>query len=265
MSQAHTNHLPAVINLDGIEVIEREGRMYMTCEQIGSMLGYATPRESILKIYQRNILELQEHTTEVKLTSVDAKLRDVRVFSEEGWYIISFLSDTDRAKDFRGRVAGLLRKIRAQALGQARLEGQSEGFVSGRLAGARLGLTVTDAERERLTKLMRYAGMNLNQTEMTKLLECSKATVQTLLKKAIGLGLVDAAAMAAAGKRRHAGESLGGRTAPLGREEKAQIVALSAQGLPRKEIAARVGVSLNSVKRVLASAKREAATLRQGV
>ena len=65
------------------EIIMQDGIICMNAESIGRALGYVTPKESVLKIYQRNQDELDNYSIKVKLTSVDNKDRFQRVFTEE--------------------------------------------------------------------------------------------------------------------------------------------------------------------------------------
>lgn len=84
----------------------------MTTEQLGMALGYATPRESINKIVQRNdYLRTSEFSGEVKMTSPGGE-QITRVFTEDGIYEVTMLSRTDKAREFRAFVRGVLKSIR---------------------------------------------------------------------------------------------------------------------------------------------------------
>ncbi len=72
--------------------------MFMTSEQLGKCLQYASPRESINKIVSRNgYLKSEEFSSEVILTS-EAGQRKTRVFTEDGIYEVTFLAKTEKAK-----------------------------------------------------------------------------------------------------------------------------------------------------------------------
>lgn len=89
-----------------------DGSIFMTSEQLGQALGYATPRESINKLVSRNeYLRNQEFSSEVKMTS-EAGPRDTRVFTEDGIYEVTFLASTDKAREFRNWVRGVLKSLR---------------------------------------------------------------------------------------------------------------------------------------------------------
>lgn len=91
--------------------------MYMTAEQLGECLCYALPRESINKLIQRNeYLKDPEFSAEVKLTSTDGKRYTMRVFTEDGIYEVTMLSQTEVAKAFRARVRTVLKALRSGKL-----------------------------------------------------------------------------------------------------------------------------------------------------
>lgn len=86
--------------------------MFMTSEQLGKCLQYASPRESINKIVSRNgYLKSEEFSSEVILTS-EAGQRKTRVFTEDGIYEVTFLAKTEKAKEFRAWVRKLLKSLR---------------------------------------------------------------------------------------------------------------------------------------------------------
>lgn len=86
---------------------------YMTAEQLGSCLGYSDPIRNVNKLVSRNkYLEKQEFSRVVKLTTVDGKQRNVRVFNEDGIYEVTMLAKTARAQEFRAWVRKLLKSLR---------------------------------------------------------------------------------------------------------------------------------------------------------
>ncbi len=105
------------------DIIMYDNIICMTAESIGRALGYAAPKDSIFKIYHRNKEELDSFSTMVKLSTVDGKAREVRVFTEEGIYIISMLANTDKAKKFRAELANLLKQKRLEALKKEKIAG----------------------------------------------------------------------------------------------------------------------------------------------
>ncbi len=100
------------VNLKGIAFLEREGEFLFSSEEIGKQLGYAYPAQSLTKLYNRNIEELQHYSVEVKMTSTDGKCYQVRHFTELGLYTISMLANTEKARNFRKSVAAFLQEHR---------------------------------------------------------------------------------------------------------------------------------------------------------
>ena len=86
---------------------------YMTTEHLGNCLGFSSGRKSVDKLVERNAyLKKPEFSTTVKMTAVDGKQRNVRVFTEDGIYEITMLAKTEKAKEFRGWVRKLLKSLR---------------------------------------------------------------------------------------------------------------------------------------------------------
>lgn len=127
--------------------IEHEEDLWITGEDVGRALDYATPRVSIHKLYQRNAEELDRYSTvlklpvaygdsgseegsgsqkeghaEVNLTTDDGvsglgttpatRLRPVRVFNEEGVMILTMLSGQPKAAAFRAWAVAVLKAHR---------------------------------------------------------------------------------------------------------------------------------------------------------
>ncbi len=94
-------------------IYSNNDEMYMTSEQLGKCLGYSNGRKGIDNIVARNeYLNDSEFSTTLNLRAVDGKLRDVRVFTEDGIYEVTMLAKTDVAKEFRSRVRKILKEIR---------------------------------------------------------------------------------------------------------------------------------------------------------
>lgn len=114
--------------------------MFMTSEQLGKCLQYASPRESINKIVSRNgYLKSEEFSSEVILTS-EAGQRKTRVFTEDGIYEVTFLAKTEKAKEFRAWVRKLLKSLR---------KGETVNIATDRLKEIEL-----QAKRDRATAML---------------------------------------------------------------------------------------------------------------
>lgn len=88
------------------------GDVIMTAEQIGSALGYANPRQSIINIYNRNKPRIEKYSVETKLISTDGKEYETRIFNEHGIYAMIFLSNKPKAIEFQEWVYERISEIR---------------------------------------------------------------------------------------------------------------------------------------------------------
>lgn len=113
-------------------MLENNGQILFSSEEIGRQLGYARPSKSINILFNRNHRELRGYAVGIKLMSTDGKSYEVRHFIEEGVYIISMLANTPRAREFRSMLAKLLREIRERRVALARESGYIQGMDEGR-------------------------------------------------------------------------------------------------------------------------------------
>jgi len=156
-----------------VNYIERDGELWFTAKDIARGLGYVNSRK-IHDLYNRNKDELDEFSTVLKMGTVDGKQRDVRVFSEEGLYLICMFARTEKAKEFRRRVAKFLRWYRRRQLELAIEVGKKE---------AREALaSMSKFQREIQDKVLKYRQMGLKIKEIAKLLDVSTDTVSRTCK-----------------------------------------------------------------------------------
>lgn len=203
MAENTVSQLTPIINADGLKYVEHEGQIFFSSEEIGRQLGYAKPSKSINILFNRNQKELRGYATGIKLMSVDGCLRETRCFTEEGVYILSMLANTPRAREFRARLARLLREIRERRMTLARESGYRQGLDEGRAAAlpelkaaeakarqdtARLLWRFGPARKRRLRSAVRYRNMGLGIAAIAKLLDVSNREISTLLKAAEALG-----------------------------------------------------------------------------
>lgn len=133
MSEKNLTQLTAINKQNSINFLEKNGQILFTAEEIGKQLGYQNPTKSINNLFQRNSFELLNYSVGIKLMSTDGKTYSRRAFTEEGVYILSMLANTEQARDFRRRVAELLKNLRQKEMDKAFLQ----GFDSGRESGLR--------------------------------------------------------------------------------------------------------------------------------
>lgn len=160
--------IPAKFNGKQLSIIEHSGKRWLTAEQIGRCLGYAdgNARDGILKIYERHSDEFTEaDSTTVKLTAVDGKLREMRVFSETGCSKLGFFANTPKSKEFRHWAAQAL-------VGQAPVVAAPVLDVSGRR-----GIT-----RRIERQVFELFVSGLMQRQIAKELGISPASVNLLLR-----------------------------------------------------------------------------------
>ena len=81
-----------------------DGIPHATREAIGEWLGYDDPIRAISKLLERTSY-IEEHSTVVKLTTVDGKNRDVFVYHPIGFLLIVMESGQQRAIEMKQAVA----------------------------------------------------------------------------------------------------------------------------------------------------------------
>lgn len=97
------NNIPAVFNGTSFDIIDHEGKRWLSADQIGFALGYASTnaRQGIINLYNRHADEFTVDDTCVINLISQGQLREVRIFSATGCHLLSFFSNTARAKEFR--------------------------------------------------------------------------------------------------------------------------------------------------------------------
>jgi len=152
----------------GLEFVEQNGEILFTAKEIGKHLGYADPRKAIHKIFDRNRKELEPYLGVVNLGTPQGN-QDTTVCSEEGVYIITMLARTEKAREFRAKVAKLLKRFRQHQLDAAIILGRRESFKAHN--------EQTPFMKENLGEVVRYSKMGLKNHEAAKLLDCSVNTI----------------------------------------------------------------------------------------
>lgn len=107
--------IPYAFDGKEIQVIESQADdVLMTDRQIGEVLGYSQPAAAISQLVSRYADELEQHSTIINLITVDGKERSVRVWREQGVYLITMFSNQPKAKAFRQFAAQTLYNVRRQ-------------------------------------------------------------------------------------------------------------------------------------------------------
>lgn len=92
------------------EIISRDGHPWVTARQLAQALGYAR-EDSVLKIYERNKDEFSSMMSATVKMTVGITEVMVRIFSMRGCWLVSMLSRTPVAKQFRRWVLDVLDKL----------------------------------------------------------------------------------------------------------------------------------------------------------
>ena len=204
--------LPILLADQGaIRIYEVRGELCMSAEDLGQCLGYADPQDSMDKLYQRNKEELADYRFSYKIdaeteerfspqsggkTSKDAERfsgqsdrktstknvggRPSIFYSEMGIYTVAMLSNTETAKAFRKRVAGLLKTIRLQQ----KLE-MAEKYISvveeqkALIEKHKRKPPLSQAEREKIREL---DAQGVQVSEIATMTGRSKASVSNFLR-----------------------------------------------------------------------------------
>jgi len=164
-----------------IEVIERNGDLWFTSEQIGIQLGYADPRKEINNLFKRNKNELEDYTGDIELMTPGGNQK-VRVFSEQGLYIICMLARTDAAREFRRQVAALLKKRRHDKLREARMLGRKQGFQK--------ALKFDRGRIDLIRRAAKYRKMGLVYRDIAKLINVGETKARKCVVEGRDLGLI---------------------------------------------------------------------------
>lgn len=91
---------------------DRQSNIYMTINQLSQALGYVD-RNGIDQIIKRNeYLKQNEFSVTDKMSGTDGKYYETRLFTEDGIYEVTFLSKTEKAREFRAWVRGILKALR---------------------------------------------------------------------------------------------------------------------------------------------------------
>ena len=92
----------------------KNDEVYMTSEQLGECLGYSSGRKGIDNLVDRNeYLRGGEFSVTLKMRATDGKMYNTRIFTEDGIYEVTMLAKTEKAKEFRAWVRGVLKALRS--------------------------------------------------------------------------------------------------------------------------------------------------------
>ena len=90
------------------DIVDVHNIPWLVGHQIGGALGYQNTHKDIQKIYSRNADEFTEEMTQLVKLETAVGLRETRIFSPRGCYLIGMLAKTEKAKEFRHWVLDIL-------------------------------------------------------------------------------------------------------------------------------------------------------------
>ncbi|MDN3515345.1 MAG: BRO family protein [Candidatus Brocadia sp.] len=152
-----------------IEFNEVDGEYCFTAEQIARGLGYSDA-DSVNTLVQRNLEEIEPFRFS-DTSGVNPKGgRPRHLYTEEGAYLISMYAQTPKAREFRVRVAKLLKMLR-----QRQMDNIKKVLL----------------ERYPLwQKILRYKGLGLNHGEIGFLVHKEVSTVRKHVRQMESCGLL---------------------------------------------------------------------------
>ena len=218
------NLIPAEFLGMHLDIVDHDGRRWLTAKQIGLALGFdeSNARNGIIRLHERHGDEFTERDTcVVNLTTQGVgdtwQKRATRIFSESGCNKLGFFAQTPRAKEFRTWAARAL-----AAPEQAALPTPSPG---------------RDLELAREVGALKDEMLRLYR----RLDTAQRGQIRALTGQArlmAELGVIKDAKIAAI------------KYVPP-EEVNAVVVQLDAEGFSRKEIAVRTGRTTNHIRQIL--------------
>mgnify|MGYP001118227768 CR=1 FL=1 len=203
MTKKNLTQLISINKQNPINFVEKDEKILFSSLEIGKQLGYSNPYKAISNLFQRNSFELLNYSTILKVRTVDNKLRDVRHFTEEGVYILSMLANTDKARDFRKRVAELLKEIRQKDIELAKEIAYQQGMEYGQslpcvqietqksyLQGLTEGRKIQKAEDnkkqdnwQKMEKAIDYLGKGVSLKDTARLVKLCPGTIRNRFRR----------------------------------------------------------------------------------
>lgn len=93
-----------------LSVINQNNQTFLTANDLGLALEYASPLQAVLKIYDRNADEFTTEMTALVEMKTAGGIQKVRIFSLRGAHLIAMFARTKIAKEFRKWVLDVLDK-----------------------------------------------------------------------------------------------------------------------------------------------------------
>lgn len=159
------NMIPAEFQGVKLDIIDHQGKRWLTAEQIGLALGYseANASQGVRNLHNRHADEFSDaDTCQLKLIW-QGQGRDVRVFSDTGCILLGMFASTPRAKAFRLWAKETLAGLQPAAVATARPIGRPAVRVTRALERQVLELFVQGLSQK---ELARAAGVSLSAVNL---------------------------------------------------------------------------------------------------
>ena len=172
-----------------IEIIDRNGKPWLTGEQIGLALGLKHPRRGINKIFNAHRDEFTPEMTTVTETVTVTGPKETRIFSPRGAWMLGMWCQTERAKAFRVWVLDVLERRQEDPALVESYHALREQYVALIDRHQRLADLVRRADRS-LARIERYAALGLSNYEIGRLLGRSESWVRRRRRELGACGLI---------------------------------------------------------------------------
>lgn len=166
---------------------ELGGEYCLTTEQIAKGLGYSNP-DHVNTLIQRNIDDIEPYRFSDTVSENPKGGRPGYLYTEEGVYIISMFAQTQKAKEFRKKIAKILKMLRQRKMDNLKVEfvevqGKYIALLESNVAlleqlRRKPTRKITEDERKRIWELHQQ-GVGVN--EIARILGRSKASVSNVL------------------------------------------------------------------------------------
>jgi len=176
-------HALVKFGIDPDKIVLKDGRYWMTAEQLGIALGYSNPRKGVMKVLERHRKELRPFTAVVNLGTPSSKdgrgggLQECTIFNTDGQYRVAFFANTPKAEKFRTFVVNMLEALeRKELIPIRRVEKWRQELIDLKLSFTLHNSRTMDWKK--YNKMIRYRKLGLTLRETAKLLDIGKDTVQ---------------------------------------------------------------------------------------
>lgn len=252
--------ISAEFNGTAVDIIDRDGKKWLTAEQVGRCLGYseANASQGIRNLYNRHVDEFtDDDTRQINLIWRDGKPREVRVFSLSGCITLGWLSGTPRARQFREWAKNALQ---SQITDTDRISITEEEWINVTQPShdknqehERIQKVLAIEERHRAGKAVATAFSSHRGSDLTLAHELGQLKDTVTAQQKLIAGLTRQLLLAKDREIR----ALRQRMEEDTQRRIDRVILLEAAGTPRAQIVATTGLSFNYVRQIVFRARRD--------